>query len=171
MDIFELAKAKKMFGGGGGKREGTAIPVGQAVDMIYFNCHNTMDETNEILSQLTYVDIGVGSPVYIAYAALESETSGDILAIFEIDHDAKRYQIAKITDIATAAYTAYFWGGSDNGANGWGIEMEQPVLMYIPALMAGIPVISWYQPLTDLMGVPIGAENEKIKNVLSITPF
>lgn len=156
--------------GGGGKREGTAIPVGRPVDMIYFNCHNTMDETNEILSQLTYVDIGFGAPMYIAYATLETETSGTVLAVLEIDHDAKQYTIVEVKDLSTLSTITYFWGALGNRTEGWQILSEQP-FMEAYALIAGVPVLSWGQSLTEFNGIPVGAENEKIKNVLSITPF
>ena len=70
-----------LFGGGGGKREGTAIPVGQPVSKIYFNTNNTIEETNAILSQLTFVDLGFGSPMCLVYANTIDGDVGNYIAV------------------------------------------------------------------------------------------
>ena len=45
---------------GGGTVEGTAIPVGEKVEKIYFNTALPIEETNKYLSQLTYVQTPLG---------------------------------------------------------------------------------------------------------------
>ena len=46
MNITELALYKKLFGGGFGKLEGTAIKADELVEKVYFNIYNTVEETN-----------------------------------------------------------------------------------------------------------------------------
>lgn len=176
-DIFELAKAKKLFGGGGGKREGTAIPVGQAVEKIYFNTNNTIEETNAILSQLTFVDLGFGSPMCLVYA---NTIDGDVGNYIAVSKNNGNYDIMLITSITQEngpTHTIYSSTREAGGCNGW-INAEANAFYYQGAYWSqriyfsnAMEMLNNGENLTDFQGVPIGAENEKIKNVLSITPF
>ena len=178
MDIFELAKAKKMFGGGGGKREGTAIPYGQPVKKIYFNTENTKEETDALLSQLTYVEGILSSPVHFIYA---NTLDGDLGYYLYVKKDDSAYEIRLLTSLTGAGGSNEFSIYSSNAEaihnNGWW-TMDETMFYYNGAYWSqtlwipnAMSAIGSGTTLTDFMGVPIGAENEKIKDVLSITPF
>ena len=173
MDIFELAKAKKLFGGGGGKREGTAIPVGQAVERIYFNLNNTIEETNALLSQLTYVQTPfMENPLCALYANTADGDSGSyIIAVKEGDDNYSLIEIFSLSDMDHWEFFNKRY--SSDGFNGWlGIlKSEQVFGSHSVAGIGGMNVSFSGITLTDFSGIPVGAENEKIKNVLSITPF
>lgn len=175
MDIFELAKAKKMFGGGGGKREGTAIPADAVVDRIYFNTNNTREETNAILSQLTYIEGVMEYPVSLIYANLDENYEGDCLYAIKMTHPTQG-------EIYGIAYTLYaggtetvLFGALDSSAfeNGWmkGYESYGSGEYNGAVGLQFMELQKKGQPVTDFAGLPVGAENEKIKEVLSITPF
>lgn len=174
MNILEYAKFKKMFGGGKGSVapvEGTAIPVGEAVGRIYFNTNLSVEETNEYLSQLTYVQTPLYEyPISVIYA----EQNGDqICALFAtlITTDKNDYQIMVTSDIRIEPMLLFNSRGVDRWRNN-GFRVE-PNDLTTYAYAVETNSIAWedYIALTDFNGLPIGAENEKIKNVLSITPF
>lgn len=144
--------------------EGTAIPVGEPVERIYFNTNLTVEETNAYLSQLTYVQTDLfESP--IACPHIMSYDSETVIAII-IEKDAAW---------ANYAITIYRVNFSDSSKNyylkiyddGWYIERALSVDCSINGYWVGLS----YPSLTDFNGLPIGLENEKIKNVMSITPF
>ena len=169
MNITEYAMFKKMSGGGGGKREGTAIKAGEVYEKIYFNTNNTSAETANILSQLTYVDAGLGDPVYPVYANTSDGENGTFLFIMNFQNGF--YQIMEAKSISTMDGACYFINDSDHSeSNGWCYWIDSPSID-VPMLVAGIPVIAYGISLTDLQGLPIGAENDKLKNVISATPF
>lgn len=167
MDIFELAKAKKMFGGG--KREGTAIPAGQPVKRIYFNIENTKEETNAILSQLTFVQTPLMDyPLYAVYANTEDGDLGSFVYI--TDEGEGMYHIGVVYRISTSIANAFYSSENYSGNyNGWLPANDSET--GFPVIVGVLPVFHAGQTLTDFNGIPVGAENEKIKNVLSITPF
>lgn len=175
MNITELAMAKKLFGGGGGKRGGTAIPVGQPVERIYFNIHNSIEETNALLSQLTYVQTPLMEhPICAIYANTADGNSGSF--IFATKEGEDEYGIWEVWDIANNEGIRYF--DKPNTAmgekvyfNGWEKRYKLSSHYGYYMLPSGIEVFAGGQSLTDFSGLPVGAENEKIKNVLSITPF
>lgn len=179
MDIFELAKAKKLFGGGGGKREGTAIPYGQPVNRIYFNTESTKEEKDALLSQLTYVDVGLANPVSFIYA---NTLNGDVGNYIYAANDNGTYEIILLMGLTAETakqytiYNSYF-----DSPGGWWTHSELAFLYEVNGHNHGVyqtlmipyamDMIDSGTTLTEFMGVPIGTENEKIKNVLSITPF
>lgn len=173
-DIFDIAIAKKLFGGGGGKREGTAIPVGQAVEHIFLNLANTQAETNAILSQLTYVQTPLLQyPLYAVYANTEDGNMGSFVVVLKLDENS--YAISHIGNIASAIRSELFNGKKANfdvTYNGWQYGMTGNTSDISKVVICGaVPVYQGGACLTDFNGIPVGAENEKIKNVLSATPF
>lgn len=109
MDIFELAKAKKLFGGGGGKREGTAIPVGEHVDRIYFNTELPVEEMRNYLSQLTYIQTPLlGAPLCALYAKPTSEYTG--IYIIAVKISDTEYSIEYITNMPPEYLAEYIPG-------------------------------------------------------------
>lgn len=167
MDIFELAMAKKLFGGGGGKREGTAVPAGTVVEKIYFNTGNTKEETEALLSQLTFVETPFAAdPIYPVYAQTADGDSGRFLFVVKITGG---YAIAFSESLSADETCFVFYSYYEESANGW-VYMPQGVPTNI--LPTGVQLTGGSGlSLTDFNGLPVGAENEKIKNVLSITPF
>ena len=184
MNITEYAINKKLFGGGGGKREGTAIPQGERVYRIYFNTGLPREETNEILSKLTYVQTPYFDyPANIIYALVDEALNGHIimaaktpLSDGEIGHyimylnspfnENVRYGIVNLFSPRSDIVEADVNNGWDyslcGGDFNWGVMQTGSI---------GLLGYSECYPVTDFNGLPIGAENEKIKNVLSITPF
>lgn len=175
MDIFELAKAKKMFGGGGGKRKGTAIPAGEVVERIYFNTANTREETCALLSQLTYIETELSeAPIYPIYVNINENNKGDF--VLAIKYNSTEYGIMYMYGVDVSPAVLFGLTENPTANNGWlygGVEYRSAI-GFINYLDAGVQFVCLNkigQPVTDFMGLPIGTENEKIKNVLSITPF
>lgn len=170
MNITEYAIAKKLFGGGGGgsgKREGTAIPVGEAVERIYFNIHNTIEETNALLSQLTFVPtMLLEYPLCPIYAHSADGATGWFVFVVKAEDN---YAIELVTDVQQKHGVTLYRSYDRNEHNGWIQSTNIDPYWIIPMGMC----LSYEngQALTDYFGMPIGAENEKIKNVLSVTPF
>ena len=178
MNITEYAIAKKLFGGG--KRTGTAIKAGEIAERIYFNIHNSVEETNAILSQLTYIQTPLSEvPLYPVYANTNDGDYGSFIFICKLPAFGEppydnEYQIVEILSVSQG-YSASYYGVSvtEHGVyNGWGCFVKHDGLIpdeYV--LPMGIQLYTKGYSLTDFSGLPIGAENEKIKNVLSTTPF
>lgn len=179
-DIFELAKAKALIGGGG-KRTGTAVPRGVAVDRIYFNTSLTPEEVNSYLSQLTYYDSGgviEGGQVAVIYASFDENYKGHIIFVATAEHPnyGNIYFIYYRNTISGtynefAIFTDERYASEELSVNGWygqRMELAYSTIMFGCNLIELVPK---GQPMDSLGGVPVGAENEKIKNVLSITPF
>lgn len=174
MNIMEYAKFKKMFGGGGSPAsvEGTAIPMDYVPKFLYFNINNTPTETNAYLSQLTYVQTDLYEyPIsgICGYYLTETNMLG-ICAERVPDGEAFNYKIHVMTTTsATEIYDSSneHWVEWNNGFN----EANQDTYAYFSYKMmyCGYPMDA--SILTEFMGLPLGLENEKIKNVLSITPF
>lgn len=164
MDIFELAKAKKLFGGG--KREGTAIPVGQPVERIYFNTNNTAEETNALLSQLTYMQTPLSAdPIHPIFAYIDPNGNGYTGKVIYAIHIGNAYFISCATDLINqVGDTLYSTSGIFNGWNYKNLDNTGLTCMVGAVVLNSVSLTEWN-------GIPVGAENEKIKNVLSITPF
>lgn len=166
-NITEYAINKKLFGGG--KRGGTAIPVGQTVDRIYFNTENTAEETNALLSQLTYVQTPLlPYPLYAVYANTVDGDAGSFVIV--VDCGGGVYNISIIEFISTSASTVPYnsaFGTNDIHRNGWWKTQVGNTFYFADCAKLRADGMT----LTNFNGIPVGAENEKIKNVLSITPF
>lgn len=179
--MYEKLLCSEFFGGGGtgdgggGKREGTAIPYGQPVERIYFNTNNTQEETRAILSQLTFVQTPLmENPIYAVYANTEDGNLGSFLFVSKSEGDPDHYEISEVKNIEKVDVLGYFWSGSSTIDNGWELQVALSggsAYARISTLLEGVGVCNWGTTLTDFGGLPIGTENEKIKNVLSITPF
>jgi len=168
--ITEMAINNALFGGGGGKREGTAIPVGQHVDRIYFNTELPVEETNALLSQLTYVQTPLSEmPLCGIYVNTENGIYGQF--IVAIKGNDESYSIECIVNlqlgVGATLYDSKFTVDRSS-YNGWGYTDSigsASLTCVLHSLRADGASIA------DFNGIPVGAENEKIKNVLSITPF
>lgn len=163
MDIFDLAKAKKMFGGGGGKREGTAVPVGEEIERIYFNINSPQEETKAILSQLTFILTDLfPSPIYPILATTGSQFAPPIY-LFAVKTGGN-YRIMGCTDISVKETLFTLYSSTEGFGKGWITLFNN-----VPIVVSTLFTVS--SGMTELMGTPIGTENEKIKNIVSITPF
>lgn len=175
MNITEYAIAKKLFGGGGGKKEGTAIPAdGTPVDTIYFNTNLTIAETDALLSQLTYVQTPLLSyPLYAIYANTTDGNVGSFVIAVKLSNG--KYEMCEIRNIsASASWTFYDSAAGDKYDFNTGFLAKKG--FGDSDWLDGVPITKMHvyplgQALTDFNGIPVGAENEKIKNMLSITPF
>ena len=166
MNITEYAINKKLSGGG--KRTGTAIKADQYLYKLYFNTHNSVEETNAILSKLTFVQTPfLEYPIYIAYANTVDSNYGSFIVVTDVGDGT--YTIGVVTNIAEMKFVNLYTG-VDYGAdiyNGWVCPVDQETSWVV----AGAYILSQYNCVTDIYGIPVGLENEKIKNVLSTTPF
>jgi hypothetical protein len=153
---------------GGGSVEGTAIPVGVRVEKIYFNMGLSTEEMKAYLSQLTYVDIGLGYPVNVVFASDRNFLLVmQVVGGYHIAHNTVPYfdgnEIILYEMGGREWYSISRYKGYDDGMGG---EEDEVVSR------CGIGALFLENTsLADFNGFPIGAENEKIKNVLSITPF
>lgn len=148
--------------GGGGKREGTAIPSEKRIELIYFNINNTKEETNAILSQLTFIQTDLlPDPLYPILASSGGSFSKP-LYLFVVKN-GEEYTIMGSIDIASGEAWRVYCSEEWAGVNGWISDFSMPCVA--SAVFIG------GRSASEFMGMPVGAENEKIKNVLSITPF
>lgn len=158
--------------GGGGSVEGTAIPVGVPVEKIYFNTSLSVEETNAYLSQLTYVDGITAYPCYIVFAnsrgfgigveKQEEETYHIFHLYFEPNGEVWRATYFKEEWSTLVTEVKY--------GEGYNTRFSATIAV-TPSVIFDFNNNSLGTSLTDFNGFPAGAENEKIKNVLSITPF
>lgn len=142
--------------------EGTAIPVGEVIDRIYFNTNLTIAKTNAILSQLTYVQTPLFEyPLYVPFLYDDGDELFTVL-IIKADNQYIIW-LNRSGDISTAQPVGVF------DSRGWrtyfsGTDFD------IEGEMSSVYAQQKYS-LSEWNGIPIGAENEKIKKVISITPF
>lgn len=163
--------------------EGTAIPRGERVEKIYFNTGLSQDETNEILSQLTYVQTDFfDAPINVLYALIDEELNGHVIVAIEAQLGYKtgyyiNYFNSPFNENVSYGTPILFSPRTDLDEtiinNGWyynlyGDNYNWGYINSISINLLGFPL---GYPLTDFNGLPVGAENDKIKNVLSITPF
>lgn len=173
--ITEMAINNALFGGGGGKREGTAIPVGQHVDRIYFNTELPVEEMRAYLSQLTYIQTPPSAaPSCAIYVNTANGQTGIFVIATKISNND--YAILCITNVANGEFASLYStnvvDSQDQGYyNGW---QKAYNFAYAGDVQLDLTVNSIAvngTSIADFSGLPVGAENEKIKNVLSITPF
>ena len=151
--------------------EGTAIPVGEPVERIYFNTNLTIEETNAYLSQLTYVQTPLADvPISLIWACVNESLDGHIF--FATDIGDNRYEIYYMNSMANDIQVYIF------STSGWwyipltslGANSVYPPDFLVNGMSFKVTPSGSFCP-TDFQGLPIGLENEKIKNVMSITPF
>lgn len=172
--ITELAIAKKLFGGGIGKREGTAIPAGEVVERIYFNTELPVEEMLAYLSQLTYVQTPLLEyPLCAIYANTTDGQTGIFIVASKLSDT--NYVINLVTNVTekdfVLLYGTPFVDSGDMGYyNGWHKARDfKHNSADFDLVVDSLGVYG--ASIADFNGIPVGAENEKIKNVLSITPF
>lgn len=168
-EIF-LSKIK----GGGGSVEGTAIPVGVPVEKIYFNTSLSVDETVAYLSQLTYFDVGFEALINVIFGGHDN-------FLIAMKSGERTYTLIHTTqpNLEGDVLICFTNKGLNTGFLGWyqiprtvEIEGDNNESENVPVSYCCVGGIALGLPsLTDLDGLPVGVENEKIKNVLSITPF
>lgn len=161
--------------GGGSSVEGTAIPVGGAPEKIYFNLNNSVKQTNDYLSQLTYIQTDLFEyPIYgicgysiNEYPIIMFARKEEVLGSLNVPIVTYGIWCLTTSGNLIELYNTEEWGGENKGFKT--IDFD-PIQINSYGL-----VYCWYDdkstPLTEFMGLPLGLENEKIKNVLSITPF
>jgi hypothetical protein len=148
----------------------TAIPVGEPVERIYFNTNLSVEEVNSYLSQLTYVNAGFEYPINVIFA---SGYNFLIAAkISEYNYFLAHNTEPNMYDNVVTLYTSL----NLSGWKGYPCSIMVPdedgteTDMQVSEIKFGSLDMPNDASLTSLYGIPVGAENEKIKNVLSITP-
>lgn len=160
---------------GGGKREGTAIPVGQHVDRIYFNTELPVEEMRAYLSQLTYIQTPLlEAPLCAIYVNTANGQTGFFVIATKISNND--YAILCITNVANGEFASIYGTHlvdiQDQGYyNGWQKAYNFAYAGYVQLDLTVNSIAVNGASIADFSGLPVGAENEKIKNVLSITPF
>lgn len=148
--------------------EGTAVPIGKPIDKIYFNTSLSTQETINYLKELTYIQTDLFSePVYCPFIMSTSSDSLDLVFILISKSEEENNYIITLNSINLSG--EYSIADKIFGATydkGWYQERIAGVDGSVNALNA------FNNPsLSDFQGLPIGLENEKIKNVISMTPF
>ena len=152
----------------------TAIPHEGYVENIYLNSELSFEEIYNILSSLTYTDLssyGLTVPTYIVFASTDTETA--CLIQGGVDGDVSGYAISVIPD---------FFNVMNSGGN-----LSDYMFLSVMKDNTGIQGIfspnienpnyhGTYYALNDNVlnsfgELSIGTENEKVKNLLSVTPF
>lgn len=125
---------------------GTAVPNdGTFVENIYFNTALSADEVVSILSTLTYIDIGQTTDVSLL--ACKSDASLSICA----GHNKEN---GSYTLVDLIADDGIYWFDSTTG---WNADFNGTLLFN-------------GETIAELEGVPIGAGNDKLVDIFSITP-
>lgn len=153
-------------------RDGTAIDPTKAYRCMYYNYSQTVEDTVEALSKLTYVQTPLlDYPIYAIYANTTDGNVGYFIIATKMSETI--YEISMVHEISTAGYTGFFSSNPTYTVafNGWVLS---PSSVDVKAYF--IPEGVYFSKnfdycLTDFNGIPVGQENEKIKNVISATPF
>lgn len=165
----------KIIGGGGtAPVEGTAIPVGVPVEKIYINLNNTLEQTKEYLSRLTYIQTPFFDvPICPIFVYMGDSINGVFLFAIQYNNDSNDYGIGAVSSLQQEGYLGLYCGLKEEQYNRHeGIIGSNFSTAGITYYLKGFYIDTLGAiSLTDLNGIPIGLENEKIKNVLSITPF
>ena len=149
--------------------EGTVVPIGVPVDKIYFNSNLSKEETVNYLKELTYIQTGLfENPVYCPFI---SDVNGDfdlndVLFVLIEKKDENKYNIS----MNYMNFSRNEIGGItifDSSAFGWN---SREFAIGVGGSVASLDIDN-RPSLSDFQGLPIGLENEKIKNVISMTPF
>lgn len=142
--------------GGGTIKEGTTVPnnTNKEVDFIYFNKSKTPQEWLEVINQLTFYDVssmGLENEIY------PIACSGSIISdlTFAIWLEKTNDETFKIV-YANLGKSSYFDLGIINSE---GMYMQDMLIW-----------LQYHYPLLMDM-LPIGTQNELLKDFISITPF
>lgn len=155
-------------GGGGSSASltGTPVPVGEYVERIYFNTLKTEEEVEEVLSKLTYRDITLGGNTNksnIVWGGTGYVTKGLCITKYT-DQETDRYNIVLVQireDHLSEGYVIY------DSYGGW----KQDIMLIEDQTYAISYIIPNAESITEFMGVPIGTQNELLKDIISSTPF
>lgn len=147
--------------------EGTPIPIGKKVKEIYFNTINTTEQTDAYLSQLTYIQTQfLPDPLYPIYAYTEDGTTGCFIIAQKKSDD--NYIITVIEDVINQSFIDIY--DSREPLNNSFITYYDDYTNGFDYYMNGF-FLNNKESLSEWNGLPIGTENEKLKYVLSTTPF
>lgn len=140
----------------GGSAGGTAVPNSGNVEKVYFNTALSADEIINLIKDLTYIEIsGLTDRGNIILA-----TSDYSLAIAIVYHDTSTgnssttFSMYVVNPAVGDLIDTIVYYDSTNGLN-WEFN-EYSINSEV---------------INDLMGMPVGVENELIKNLVSTTPF
>ena len=153
------------------KEKGTAIVPSKEIDRIYFNTNNSIETTNRILSELTFVQTPfLTYPIYPVYARTSDGVTGSFIIVIKTE-DA--YVISEVKNVQeVVGFDFYNSIASDNVFNNGWIALFKDTEYGWGFVYPNSMELRVYDPaITDYYGIPVGQENEKLKNVLSSTPF
>jgi hypothetical protein len=154
----------------GGKLQGTVVPNSGIVEKLYFNTNMPVSELKEILnSSITWTDASVLGPS-LATAGFEfypvlayTRPSGSTVVPFVLamkrytrditDHKAGEIEMG-LVEFTTLSEVEGFYVDSKGG---WRTFNN--------------PFYLGFEVLPELSGLPIGFQNEVLKNIISTTPF
>lgn len=148
--------------------KGTAVPIGKPIDKIYFNTSLSTQETINYLKELTYIQTDLlPTPIYCPFIMDTGINLSEFVAVLIAKNAQNDYSLFVVNSKLTG--NGYELQGSKSiflAIGGWHLEITVGVDGSVNELNAlNNPSLS------DFQGLPIGLENEKIKNVISMTPF
>ena len=149
--------------------EGTAVPTNQVVEKIYFNHYLSDEEWVSMLDTLTYIETPL---LPIPICPIYFSSTGNPIIIIENHSTITRsvYNFTAITDISTQTFTnlAQFQKVTDN-------MIDQYVHLWNTTISNSLNSDYSYNAnaygIDNYSGLPIGYNNELLKNYISITPF
>ena len=145
------------------KWQGTPVPNSGYVEKLYFNTNLPIDEVMELLASLPYVLTPfLGFPLY---PILFSNSGSPVIFVVKVEmSDAMtRYEIQYATDIVNQVSEVIFAGIDSEGAGP--LPLLDGKFWSMSECETNCDVISNYS------GINVGANNEVISKLVSITPF
>lgn len=142
---------------GGTIKEGTTVPNDIEVEFLYFNESKTYEEWDKVLSQITFVDasaLGMNEFIYpiICDSSLITDYTEGVIFVKSEYNGTNFYRLAYLNV-------------------GKGVIVRLGQISVDKVVMTGVIEFTnvAYPLLADML--PIGTQNELIKNFVSITPF
>ncbi len=124
---------------------GTPVPNSGTVEKVYFNTNLSVEEVNEILNDIEFIDYGEGAFGYIVFANNDM-TKPIVISKFD-----------GFVDILVNNSYAIF-STSGQSYIGWNPEKENYVDLNVEAE-------------SEIEGMSIGSQNSKLSSLFSTTPF
>ncbi len=135
----------------------TIVPNSGYVEKVYFNTNLSVEEVVSLLSQLTYNDYGI----LINYLVGSTDFSKSVIAITNENDEGQYYQLAVNNNGENIIVFTSNKLDADN--YGWKTNIDD---FYIN----GTYEIN-SEVVTEVEGISFGNENNKLINLISITPF
>ena len=139
---------------------GTQVPNSGYVDMVYYNYNLTIEETNNILSQLTYIQTPLHQKPISGLLLTENE-----MGIIAVDW-GDGYEFLYLPNLTGTAWVTLFNSSAttNTSLDGWNsFEETEEAYRLLGTFEANV--------LSNYNGIPIGTENDKITSLFSTTPF